>query len=225
MTRGLYIPNSDKPGLLLEWFALNPQDEPSTKALATITTVETYMNLSDSVPSGLPDKWTMKVSTIYTAPKTMTFRLGLCVAGKARMLIDGKEVIDLWTSQPEKTADTPMFNSASMERFADIDVREGQELDIVVYLTNEQIGVTVGAIPSGGVRIGGFEVIYEDKAIEDAVSLAKEVDVPVVITGLSSDWEYEGSDRVTLGLPGRIDELVTKVVEANPNAVSHPIHA
>jgi beta-glucosidase len=145
----------------------------------------------------------------------MKFRLGLCCAGKARMLIDGKEAIDLWTSQPEKTADTPMFNSASMERFADVDVVKGQELEIVVFLTNEAVGVTVGAIPSGGVRIGGFEVLDED-----AVKLAEEVDYPVVITGLSSDWEYEGSDRTTLGLPGRVDELITKVVAANPNTVS-----
>lgn len=135
------------------------------------------------------------------------------------MVIDGKDVIDLWISQPEKTADTPMFNSASMERFADVEVTKGQELEIVVYLTNEQIGVTVGAIPSGGVRIGGFEVLDEDKAIEDAVKLATEVDCPIVITGLSSDWEYEGSDRTTLSLPGRVDELINKVVAANPNTV------
>lgn len=139
------------------------------------------------------------------------------------MLIDDQEIIDLWTSQPEKTADTPMFNSASMERFFDVNVTKGQELKVQVYLTNEQIGVTVGAIPSGGVRIGGFEVIDELQAMQDAVKLAAEVDVPIIITGLSSDWEYEGSDRATLSLPGNVDELIAKVVAVNPKTVRVPL--
>lgn len=55
--------------------------------------------------------------------------------------------------------------------------------------------------------------------LENAVQLAKEADVVIAIVGLNADWETEGHDRSTLALPGRTDELVSRVVAANPKTV------
>lgn len=47
--------------------------------------------------------------------------------------------------------------------------------------------------------------------MQAAVDLAKESDVVVIVAGLTSEWEAEGSDRTTADLPGRQHELIEKV--------------
>lgn len=70
-----------------------------------------------------------------------------------------------------------------------------------------------------GVRLGGAEVQDPEKMIEEAVQIAREADVVIAVVGLNAEWETEGYDRKTLGLPGRTDELISKVVAVNPNTV------
>jgi beta-glucosidase len=53
----------------------------------------------------------------------------------------------------------------------------------------------------------------------EAVKLASEADAVIAIVGLNADWESEGYDRKTLALPGRTDELINKVLGANPKTV------
>ena len=53
----------------------------------------------------------------------------------------------------------------------------------------------------------------------EAVKLASEADAVIAIVGLNADWESEGYDRKTLALPGRTDELINKVLAANPKTV------
>ena len=70
-----------------------------------------------------------------------------------------------------------------------------------------------------GVRLGGAEVVVADDLVAEAISLAKDADVVIAVVGLNADWETEGYDRTTLALPGRTDELVRRVLEANPRTV------
>jgi beta-glucosidase len=55
--------------------------------------------------------------------------------------------------------------------------------------------------------------------LDRAVAAAAAADAAVVVVGTNDDWETEGTDRRTLDLPGRQDELVERVLEANPNTV------
>jgi beta-glucosidase len=86
--------------------------------------------------------------------------------------------------------------------------------------------------PEGGAtELGGAEVTmlivqlnvapaFDDQAeFERAVSLAAESDVAVVVVGTNEEVESEGFDRTSLALPGRQDELVSAVAEANPRTV------
>ncbi len=59
----------------------------------------------------------------------------------------------------------------------------------------------------------------DDEEIERAVSIARDADVAVVVVGTTAEVESEGFDRADLALPGRQDELVRRVAEANPNTV------
>lgn len=70
-----------------------------------------------------------------------------------------------------------------------------------------------------GVRLGGAEVEDPDAMLERAVSLAKDADAVIAIIGLNADWETEGNDRTTLALPGRTDELISRIAAVNSKTV------
>lgn len=53
--------------------------------------------------------------------------------------------------------------------------------------------------------------------LEQAVAAAAASDLAVVVVGTNDEWETEGFDREFMDLPGRQDELVERVVAANPN--------
>jgi beta-glucosidase len=58
-----------------------------------------------------------------------------------------------------------------------------------------------------------------DELIEQAVRVAAEADVAVVVIGTIEDWDSEGLDRTSLALPGRQDELVARVASVNDRTV------
>lgn len=67
----------------------------------------------------------------------------------------------------------------------------------------------------------GLELADSDPeaAIAEAEALAATADMAVVVVGSSSEWESEGADRESIDLPNGQDELVTRVLAANPNTV------
>ena len=68
-------------------------------------------------------------------------------------------------------------------------------------------------------RLGGTEKLDEDRAIHDAVELARSSDAVVVIGGLTPEWESEGFDRKTLALPMNQDRLVDAIADGNPSTI------
>lgn len=179
----------------------------------------------------VPAEHFIRVRSTFTSDKSCKYRFGLSVCGRARLTVNGKEVVNQWKSHPEKTDETPMFNKFTMERFAYVDMEQGGTYDLEILMTNTTGKPTVGPPGQGGVRLGGHVVLDEDKSIEEAVELARNVDVPIIMVGLSSDYEYEGTDRMNLLLPGRQNELVEKVARSNPKTasvshqLSHPLRA
>ena len=67
------------------------------------------------------------------------------------------------------------------------------------------------------------EILHEpaddEAGIERAAKLARAADAAIVIVGTDSTWEREDYDRATMDLPGHQDDLVRRVVEANPRSV------
>ncbi|NUR86555.1 MAG: glycosyl hydrolase, partial [Nonomuraea sp.] len=59
----------------------------------------------------------------------------------------------------------------------------------------------------------------EEALIADAVRLAAECDVAVVVASTTQEVESEGFDRKDLRLPGRQDELISAVAAANPRTL------
>ncbi|MGW4769644.1 beta-glucosidase [Nocardia sp. NPDC004278] len=61
--------------------------------------------------------------------------------------------------------------------------------------------------------------IDPDALIEEAVAAAAAADIAVVVVATTPEVESESFDRTSLSLPGRQDELVTRVIAANPRTV------
>ena len=62
---------------------------------------DTKVRLNDVLPEGLTEYWTTRHLGYLSVSekKDMLFELGLAVAGKARVWIDGKMVLELWEEQ------------------------------------------------------------------------------------------------------------------------------
>jgi beta-glucosidase len=71
------------------------------------------------------------------------------------------------------------------------------------------------ALGFAAVRVG-FRQPDPADLFERSVAAAADADVAILVVGTNDEWETEGSDRTTMNLPGRQDELVRRVVAANP---------
>ncbi|KAL2674008.1 hypothetical protein Neosp_012454 [[Neocosmospora] mangrovei] len=211
--------SSGAGGWDVEIFGENPDDHSDSQAVVSVVAEKQLIDVPESLHKSIPTKYFVRARARYTAETSGLFRFGLSTSGKGKLKVDGREVIDLWTSQPPKTDSTACFNRLSMERFHDIEVTKGQVLELEVLQVNENLAGGVGTALTLTGRVGGYELLDEDQSIKDAAELASKVDIPIVITGLSSDYEYEGSDRKNLRLPGRVDELIEAVLSANKNAI------
>ncbi|KAL6364575.1 hypothetical protein LRP88_01978 [Fusarium phalaenopsidis] len=211
--------SSGAEGWDVDIFGQNPDDHPDTQPVVSALAEKQLIDVPESLHKSIPTKYFVRARARYTAETSGLFRFGFSTSGKGKLKVDGKEVIDLWTSQPPKTDSTACFNRLSMEKFHDIEVAKGQVLELEVLQVNENLAGGVGTALTLTGRVGGYELLDEDQSIKDAAELASKVDIPIVITGLSSDYEYEGSDRKNLRLPGRVDELIQAVLSANKNAI------
>ncbi|KAL2828580.1 glycoside hydrolase superfamily [Aspergillus pseudoustus] len=219
LSSSIMVPGTSEEGFYLEYFTQEPDSSGTTNPVATTTTTQAQMYFADNLPEGITEGYWVRVSTTYLAPETRMIEVGLCVLGKGRLYVDGVEKIDLFTSQPKKTIQTPMFDQASMEVTTVIDVKEGQKYEIVVILHNERLTAGVGALNAGGLRIGCCEHFDPATKLSEAVELARSVDYPIVIAGLNADWESEGLDRKSLALAPQVDQLIEAVLSVNPNAI------
>ncbi|WP_233153630.1 beta-glucosidase [Kineosporia sp. R_H_3] len=117
-------------------------------------------------------------------------------------------------------------------------VPDGGEPDFVHFVTPPQAATTVTLEAGREVRVvlhvdplrmnGALcvaELCVEPPVpdpvagLEEAAALAASSDVAVVVVGTTAAVESEGFDRTSLDLPGAQDELVRRVVAANPRTV------
>ncbi|KAI8721862.1 Beta-glucosidase [Fusarium sp. LHS14.1] len=212
----LSCPKTDQFGWSVEIFGENPDENPNAEPVLTTVAEKPLIDVPENL--ALPRKYFVRARSIFTHQASKQFCFGFGVSGKGLLKVDGKVVIDQWTDQLPKTDSTPCYDRLCMEKFCTVDVTKTAML-LEVVMVNENISGGVGTALTLAGRVGGFEPFDEDQGIRDAVELAKNVDVAIIVTGLSSDWEFEGSDRKHLRLPGRTDDLIQAVLEANPNTI------
>ena len=149
----------------------------------------------------------VKFSTTYKPSISGEFEFEVFSIGLSRIKINGKELVDNWSSQKKGEA---FFGFACAPKRNKIKLTKGKEYLVEVEYEFE------GRFPA--IQFG-CRPPDPKNLLEEAVKIAKQSDAVVLVVGTNSDWETEGNDRKSLGLPSDQDVLIKKVLAANKNSV------
>jgi len=159
------------------------------------------------VPSG---PYSFRAHGRFTPAESGPHGFTLGQSGHGRLLVDGQVVIDGFEVEPPPG--TRYFGVVSGDLQASVELEEGRPVDVVIEYSS------VGSTYLRGVLVGCRRPCPDD-LMDRAVAAASAADVAIVVVGTNDDWETEGEDRSSLALPGEQDELVRRVVAANPRTV------
>jgi beta-glucosidase len=196
-------PVTGKSGVRLE--VRNPEGEPVYDA-AMPSSVVTWWH---GVPEAVHDPGAQVVMRALFRPEADGLHvIGAAGVGHTRVTVNGSLLAEA----------TCLFPGEVMEVFSrppelrvPIQLEAGREIDVRVDFRPEKRFVTL--------RLGIAPLLNDDALIEQAARAASESDVAVVVIGSAEGTESEGSDKTSMVLPGRQDELVSRVAAANPNTV------
>ena len=156
----------------------------------------------------LGDAWSMRAIGLVTVEVEGLHRFTLTSAGRAKVRVDGELLLDNWDGW---TRGSSYFGAGSSEIGAEIALGPGDhdlEVEFHPFPSAAVSGVTVG-----------HQAPQVDDLFERAVAAAAAAEVCVVVVGTNAEWESEGSDRLTMSLPGRQDELIEAVSRINPRTI------
>lgn len=149
---------------------------------------------------------TVEVRTTITAEVAGEHVIGASGVGQFTLTLDGVVAFDeALALRPDADPGEHLF--APPQHGVPITLEAGQRVDVVLRAS----GVTSFQL--------NHEPPFPETAFEDAIALARDADLVVVIVGTTPEVESEGFDRSSLALPGRQDELVARVTDANPKTV------
>ena len=177
----------------------------------------TFMWLSGFAASGVTEPLaTLEIRCVIRATAGGIYQLGVSGLGRYRLLVDGAEVFDTTLTLPEG-ADIAEALMRPPQHLAPVELAAWQSVAVAVeHDVNSSpfagLGtlVQLNLVPPHGT---------DDEEIAAAAALAAASDAAVVVVGTTAEVESEGFDRTTLALPGRQDELVRRVIAANPRTV------
>ena len=199
-----YVPALDCP-MHVQFFA---GDDP-TGAVAHERTYDSGRVTVFGPPPGTGDgTYSFKATTSIDVASSGRYVMTLVQVGAARVMVEGRTILD-GTSEPSPPRGTAFYGAGSEEQVVEIDLLQDRRYELVVEYRSAPSrplqGIVVGLRPK-----------HPGDLVDRAVAAAREADAVVLIVGTSDEWESEGFDRDSLGLPGAQDELVRRVVAANP---------
>ena len=156
-----------------------------------------------------PRRLSARLRADLTPTTSGPHRLGLSCAGVATVSVDGTVVLE---QDSARYPGDSFYAWGSDEKAATIDLEAGVPVAVEVEYRRAD------AQQMAGVAVG-LAAPPDDASLERAVDAAGASDLAIVVVGLDGSWETEGFDRPSLSLPGRQDELVERVVAANPRTI------
>ncbi|MFP9138672.1 beta-glucosidase H [Devosia sp. XGJD_8] len=158
-----------------------------------------------------PLHFSARLTGSFTPDTTGTHRVGIYSAGFAKVHVDGKLVADAWTNW---TKGRTFFEEGCDEVVGTVDLEAGRAHEVVIeFATKDFATLGLAAFAAGiGLPLG-------NEAIAEAVLAARNADTAIVFVGRNGEWDTEGSDLPSIDLPGRQNELVAAIANANPNTI------
>jgi beta-glucosidase len=163
---------------------------------------------------------TIEVYTRVQVEEAGTYLIGASGLGSFHLTVAGEVRVDTRLTLPEG-ADPVEGMMRPPQASAPVTLREGEEVEVLLRYEPPS---SAGGFGDADVHMVMFQLNVmveadDDAELEEAVALARDADVAVVVVGTTEEVESEGFDRTSLALPGRQDELVRRVAEANPRTV------
>jgi beta-glucosidase len=204
------------PAAAPQWSALRATFRDSGGRDLHVTAVATgagrWLQLPDGVDADALA--TVEISGRLTAEVGGTHQLGIRGIGEFALTVAGQRVFDGRVHAAAEDA-ASAFLSPPEHRIA-VDLAAGSVTD--VSLTHQVALVPGFAVVSLSLGYAA-PLASPEELLAEAADVAGAADVAVVVVGTTEEVESEGFDRATLALPGRQDELVRRVVAANPRTV------
>jgi beta-glucosidase len=161
----------------------------------------------------------VEVHTDLCVPESATWLLGASGLGRLRLTIAGRIVFDTVTELPDG-ADPVEGLMRPPQQWVPVELHAGEEVPVSLrYQPTDTGGFGDAEVAVVTFQLNLTRQASDEEELEQAVALAAEADVAVVVVGTTEEVESEGFDRDSLGLPGRQDELVRRVAAANPRTV------
>ena len=158
-----------------------------------------------------PAKFSARISGTVTVDKTGPHIFGLHCAGHARLYVNGELVVDAWSDWKRGRT---FFEEGCDEITGSANLNAGETYEVTVeFASTPGENLQFSALRFGMSRPLG------DEDIASAAEVAAQADTALVFVGRSGEWDTEGSDLEAILLPGRQNELVEAVIDANPNTV------
>ena len=194
------LSTSDKErGLTLSLF--NGTELSGEPVYREVTTRVHYGWFDRSVPKVDQEAFSLRLEGFFTPAATGTHKLALFAVGWGKLYLDEELVID-------HSSDAAMGKQLT----ADLNLEGGKAYPI-------KIEYYWRGNPRWRSLSLGHQPPHAKDTIAEAVKLAKQSDVVVLIASLNDQWESEGFDRVDMKLPGAQNELIERVAKANKNTI------
>lgn len=191
-----------RPGsLTLEYFDnLDLQGQPIHTA-DILKTELTYFGSANKYVN--PANFSLRLSGTFTPPESRVYEFHLSSIGPSRLHISGQCLIDNWQREE---------GGVELKKSAVIELQAGKPVSLLLEYSSDP------HFRWRFVRLGSQPPTAPDP-IQAAADLAAQSDLAIIVAGLTREWESEGFDRPDISLPGDQDELISRVVQANPRTI------
>ncbi|MBO3682145.1 glycoside hydrolase family 3 C-terminal domain-containing protein [Streptomyces sp. NEAU-YJ-81] len=185
---------------------------------SALPTAEVQWSGTD-MPEGVSYETLHSVETVgtFTPRKSGPHTFGFKGLGHQRLVVDGHALYDGEPDAPE-TDDPLSAYFTSPIPCGTVDLTAGKPVEVsLLHIAPKPDEAHNQAVV--------YSLAYHEperdaeELIEEAVTAAAAADVAVVVVATTESVESEGADRTSLELPGRQDELVSRVAAANPRTI------
>jgi beta-glucosidase len=208
--RGQLRTPAGEPGLTVSY--VNGSDW-TGEAVLEQPTPTTLVRFFGSVPAGVdPRKFSARIEGAFVPDVDGPHTIGVVTTGPMALAVDWGHGLEEVLADREMTLprSEEFFGYGSVEVTHTIECTAGTPVPLHVGFA------TATGNGFAAIRVGIRSPEPID-LLDRAVAAAADADAAIVMVGTNDEWETEGHDRTTMDLPGRQDELVRRVVAANPN--------
>ena len=208
----LYQPDGVTPGVEVRFF-----DDEGSQLGSELRGVGSWTwmgGFGPSYPPGVVAR--LEVHCVLKAAAGGTYRVGVSALGQCSLTVRGSLLFDEALEMPEG-ADVVESLMTPPQHIVPVPFADG-EIAPVVFCYDVSTSPLAGFLTALQLNLEQPHGT-DDEEIAAAAALAASCAYAVVVVGTTAETESEGTDRTTLALPGRQDDLVRAVVAANPRTI------